>query len=178
MVGGVVDPGPNPDPDPIPLANLEVIPVSAGANRYANLTWTGGGESVDVLRGGDVIDTIANEYAYTDIAPKKTSSATYQVCEAGSTADCSITVSASVEPSPLELINVATTSAGANRYATLTWMGGASDLIDVYRDGSLVASTANDSEYTDTAPKKAESATYQVCESGSNTCSDPVTVNW
>lgn len=65
------------------------------------------------------------------------------------------------------------------QYADLTWNGAASTDIDVYRDGSLVDTTPNDGEYTDTTGQVGGgSATYQVCEAGTTTCSHEVSVTW
>lgn len=63
-------------------------------------------------------------------------------------------------------------------HADLAWSGAGSPAVDVYRNGSVVASTPNDGSYTDvTGLKGNPSLVYQVCESGSSTCSNPVTVN-
>ena len=61
------------------------------AVRYADLTWSGATSTqVDVWRDGTKISTTANDGAYTDnTGSKKISSATYQVCEEGTTFDCS-----------------------------------------------------------------------------------------
>ncbi|MDX1614015.1 MAG: S8 family serine peptidase [Candidatus Promineifilaceae bacterium] len=65
------------------------------------------------------------------------------------------------------------------QHADLTWSGATSTNVDVYRDGSVVATTANDGAYTDiTGQKGGGSATYQVCEAGTTTCSNEVTANW
>lgn len=65
------------------------------------------------------------------------------------------------------------------QYADLTWSGASSTNVDVYRNGSMVATTANDGEHTDsTGQKGGGSATYQVCEAGTSTCSNDVTVIW
>jgi subtilisin family serine protease len=65
------------------------------------------------------------------------------------------------------------------KYADLTWSGATSTNVDVYRDGSQVVTTANDGAYTDgTLGKGGGSATYQVCEAGTATCSNAVAVSW
>lgn len=61
----------------------------------------------------------------------------------------------------------------------LSWSGASSTNIDVYRDGSLIDTTADDGAYTDsTGNKGGGSYTYQVCEEGASTCSDQVTVTF
>ena len=59
--------------------------------RYADLTWTGAtSANIDVWRGSTEIATTANDGAYTDnTGSKKIRSATYQVCEEGTTSYCS-----------------------------------------------------------------------------------------
>jgi len=59
----------------------------------------------------------------------------------------------------------------------LTWSGATSTNVDVYRDGGLIVTTANDGAYTDsTGNKGGGSYVYEVCEEGTTTCSNPVTV--
>ncbi len=64
------------------------------------------------------------------------------------------------------------------KYADLTWNGAASAYVDIHRDSSIVASTLNDGAYTDAVSKKVTTATYKVCEAGTTTCSNDVTVSW
>lgn len=62
-------------------------------------------------------------------------------------------------------------------HADLSWSGATTGNVDIYRDGSLLTTTANDGAYTDaTSFKGGGSMTYQVCEAGSSTCSDSVTL--
>ncbi len=62
--------------------------------------------------------------------------------------------------------------------ADLRWYGAASDNVDVLKDGVSIATTANDGFYTDTGKKGGGSATYQVCEAATSTCSNEVTAGW
>jgi len=57
--------------------------------------------------------------------------------------------------------------------ADLTWSGAASTNVDVIRDGVIVATTANDGAFTDNIDQRG-GATYvfQVCEAGTDTCSN------
>jgi hypothetical protein len=58
--------------------------------QHADLSWSGASSTnVDILRDGNIVATIANDGAYTDITGQKGGgSATYQLCEA-STSICS-----------------------------------------------------------------------------------------
>ena len=62
----------------------------------------------------------------------------------------------------------------------LTWSGATSTNVDVYRNGTLLTTTANDGAYTDSTGNRGgnTSYTYQVCEAGTTTCSNEATVNY
>jgi serine protease AprX len=65
------------------------------------------------------------------------------------------------------------------QHADLTWSGANSADVDIYRDGDLVTATANDGIYTDNLGQKGGgSAIYQVCETGTSTCSNTATATW
>jgi len=64
------------------------------------------------------------------------------------------------------------------KYADLAWNKTTSTNVDVYRNGSVVTTTANDGAYTDKPPKTVASATYKVCEASTSTCSNEKTVSW
>ena len=61
----------------------------------------------------------------------------------------------------------------------LKWRGATSANIDVYRNGMLVATTPNDGLYDDSTGDTGQ-AQYmeQVCEAGTQNCSNTVTVNF
>jgi len=64
-------------------------------------------------------------------------------------------------------------------YADLEWSGAGSSDVDIYRDGANIGPTANDGFYTDNIGNKGGgSYTYQVCESGTTTCSNEATVTF
>lgn len=64
--------------------------------------------------------------------------------------------------------------------ADLTWSGATSTNVDVYRNSTLIQTTANDGAYTDSTGNKGGGATYnyQVCEAGTSTCSNIATVSF
>ncbi len=63
--------------------------------------------------------------------------------------------------------------------ADLTWSDAASTNVDVYRDGAVITTTANDGFYTDNINNRGGgSYTYQVCEAGTSTCSNTATVTF
>lgn len=62
--------------------------------------------------------------------------------------------------------------------ADLTWSGATSANVDVYRNGSVVVTTANDEAHTDTTGKGGGTYIYKVCESGTSTCSNEASVSY
>lgn len=79
-------------------------------------------------------------------------------------------------PEPFELSAEGYRVKGVH-HADLTWTGGTSAQVDVYRDGALVATTENDAFHTDATGNKGRAAyAYQVCEAGTTTCTNPVAV--
>jgi hypothetical protein len=66
---------------------------------------------------------------------------------------------------------------GRNYDVDLSWVGASGSTVDVYRNNSRVASTANDGAYTDVM-KKPGTFTYKVCVKGTTTCSNTSTVTF
>jgi len=61
--------------------------------------------------------------------------------------------------------------------ADLSWNGASAGSVDIYRNGSMITTTANDGAYTDvTSQKGGGSFTYRVCDAGTNNCSADATV--
>ena len=61
----------------------------------------------------------------------------------------------------------------------LSWSGASTSNVDVYRNGVVVATTGNDGFYTDSPGGRGHATyTYQVCNAGTNTCSNQATVTF
>jgi hypothetical protein len=61
----------------------------------------------------------------------------------------------------------------------LPWSPAGAGNIDVYRNGGVVATTANDGFYTDSPGGRGHATyTYKVCQAGTQTCSNQVTVTF
>jgi len=61
----------------------------------------------------------------------------------------------------------------------LSWSVASSPNIDIYRNGVVVATTGNDGFYTDSPGGRGPATyTYQVCNEGTQTCSNQVTVTF
>jgi subtilisin family serine protease len=68
---------------------------------------------------------------------------------------------------------------GGINTSRLKWMGATSNNVDIYRDGNVIATTPNDGQYDDsTGTTGQRSFMYKVCEAGTQTCSNTVTVNF
>jgi hypothetical protein len=62
---------------------------------------------------------------------------------------------------------------------TLSWKGATASSIDVYRNGSVIATVANTGGYTDNTGISGKATfTYQVCNAGTSTCSASVSVKF
>ncbi len=65
------------------------------------------------------------------------------------------------------------------KHADLTWSGADGTDVEIYRDGTLIATTTNDGSYTDNSGQRGGgSFTYKVCEIGGSVCSNQVTVTY
>jgi PKD repeat protein len=65
------------------------------------------------------------------------------------------------------------------QHADLSWSGASGSNVDVYRDGTRVATPANTGSYTDNiGAKGGGSYVYRVCNAGTSTCSGNVTVTF
>ncbi len=82
-----------------------------------------------------------------------------------------------VTPPPAEGIELSANGykRKGSRYVDLSWAGATTSTVDVYRNGNLVTTTANDGAYTDSV--SAGTYTYQVCEVATANCSASVTVS-
>jgi hypothetical protein len=78
-----------------------------------------------------------------------------------------------------DIVLSASLSTRGQTRANLEWTGGGSTNVDIRRNGSLIATIANEGSYSDSLKRVGSgSLTYQVCEAGSSTaCSNEVTVN-
>lgn len=81
-------------------------------------------------------------------------------------------------PGGITLTATATKVKGFNT-ANLSWTGASSTQVDVFRDDLRIATVANSGSYTDALNTKGKTThTYRVCEAGTSTCSNTVTVSF
>jgi len=75
-------------------------------------------------------------------------------------------------PSPITL-TVSTRATKTSRLVDLRWGGASSSSVDIYRNGSRIATVSNTGSYTDQLGKRAAGTyTYKVCVAGGQDCSN------
>jgi hypothetical protein len=76
-------------------------------------------------------------------------------------------------------LSTAQRKVGGINTVRLTWSGATSTDIDVYRDGVVIVTTANDGSYTDSTGDTGRARyIYKVCEAGTMNCSNEATVTF
>ncbi|WP_440055220.1 S8 family serine peptidase [Pseudoalteromonas sp. T1lg65] len=80
--------------DPTPTIELSASAYKQRGDKYVDLSWVGAATSqVDIYRNGSQIVTTSNDNSHTDIISGKGGGTYgYQVCEQGSTVNCSTTI--------------------------------------------------------------------------------------
>jgi hypothetical protein len=63
------------------------------------------------------------------------------------------------------------------RTVALRWAGATSSIVFVFRNGTAIARTANDGQFTDVLAARG-TYTYKVCQQAPDVCSNPVTVRF
>ncbi|HVS62152.1 MAG TPA: PKD domain-containing protein [Thermoanaerobaculia bacterium] len=100
------------------------------------------------------------------------------VTDDGSATDTDTQTVSVNEPAAISLSATGYKVRGA-QHADLAWSGATSTNVDVYRNGVIIVTTANDGAHTDNIGNRGGgSYTYQVCEAGTSTCSNQVTVTF
>jgi Matrixin/Fibronectin type III domain len=95
-----------------------------------------------------------------------------------------ITVSAAPAASSTPTSGATLTARGykvkGSQTVDLAWNGLSGDSVDIYRNGSVVSSSANDGAQTDSINKKGGGSTYtyQVCDGGTSNCTNSVIVSF
>lgn len=104
-------------------------------------------------------------------------SGTYQVTltvedDSGETGSTSRTIEVEEHRPEIDLSGTGHKNNGRTM-ATLRWSGAETDEVELYRDGALIANTANDGKLIDTSiDDQAKSASYRLCQPTSGYCSD------
>ena len=99
----------------------------------------------------------------------------------GATASTSKQVTVSSAPPPADDIALSTSTSRSKgkSYADLSWSPADGGQVQVLRNGSVIATTADDGSYRDNLGKRPRGTyTYQVCETDSGTCSNTSSVRF
>jgi len=126
--------------------------------------WTASWDSTSVADGSHTIKATATD-------------------DDGATASATVTVTVDNEadppPSALSLTGATGYKVKGMQKVDLTWAGATSTNVDVYRNGVNVMTTGDDGAETDNINNRGGgSYTYYVCEAGTTTCSNTLTVTF
>ena len=189
----------SPDPDTTPPAAPTGLTATAG-DSLVSLDWANNAETdlagYDVYRatvsGGPYTKLNATplaDSAYTDTGLSNGTTYYYVVRAVDTSAnpsaassEASATPAAASDPDPGGAISLSASGFKVKgvHHADLTWSGATTSNVDLYRDGTRVATTANDGAHVDNIGKKGGgSYVYKLCEAGSTSaCSAEVTVTF
>jgi subtilisin family serine protease len=152
------------------IAFTGTVSDAEDGNLTTGLTWT---SSVSGFIGtGGVVNKILSDGTHTI-----TAAATDSGGAAGSDSTTITIIGAGGEIA----LSVKAYLVKTNKKANLTWSGATSANVDVKRNVNSsvkTITTLNDGAYTDSLSKSTTAVTYQVCEAGTSTCSNPVSVSW
>jgi len=166
--------------------------LSANATAYnqVELNWTDNandetGYEVERAPSGGSFSTLmtlgADVSSYNDTTVSSLTSYDYRVrATKGATASgFSNTASATTPDQPAGSISLSANGfkVKGRHQVDLSWNGSSADDVDIYRDGNFIATTSNDGFYNDNIGAKG-GATYQyeVCDAGTDNCSNTATV--
>jgi hypothetical protein len=91
-------------------------------------------------------------------------------------AQAALDILSGVAPPPPPPVNIVLSAARRGKKVELQWSGATSATVDIFRNGQLhVSATPNDGSHSDAIPGKG-SYVYQVCATGTTSCSNPATV--
>jgi len=89
-----------------------------------------------------------------------------------------IVVSAASTSTTIPTLSASGTKQKRQIRTNLQWSGFTASTLDIYRNGGLIFSTANDGSQTDTIKATAGTFVYQACGRGTSVCSNQVTVTF
>lgn len=178
----------NPNPPEAP-GNLSATAVS---DSQIDLAWTdvANEDGYEIWRSTDNVTFIRIDSVSVDVttypdsllAADKTYYYQIRAFNAGGSSDPSITAWATTAPPPVISLSATGYKIKGVKYADLIWSwSGATGSVDVYRDGiNITTDIMTDGSGGTDGPlgKGSGTATYQVCEAGTSTCSNQVTVVW
>ena len=201
---GPIDPPPPPPPAPeltkgVPETNLSggtgeelryVMNVPADATDLT-FTMSGGSGDADLyVRFGDLPDTATydcrpytsgNNETCTFAAPQE---GAYHVMVRGFSSFSGVDLVGDYQgggtpPPPADItLNLTTSTKRTTGIVDLSWSGATSANVDIYRNGSLIKTTANDGAHRNRIRNASGNYVYKVCNEGSADCSSDMTATF
>ncbi|KAA9132739.1 M6 family metalloprotease domain-containing protein [Marinihelvus fidelis] len=163
--------------------------TSAVAHDRVDIGWTDNagdetGYEVQRANGGgfSTVATLgANTTAWSDTGVSAETTYSYRVraLKGAETSAWSNTASATTPEAPAQTLSLSANGfkVKGRQQVDLNWSGSTAASVDIYRDGSLLTTTANDGFHNDNIGAKGGATyQYQVCNAGTSTCSGTVTV--
>ncbi|MFT5138455.1 MAG: PKD repeat protein [Rhodothermales bacterium] len=117
--------------------------------------------------------------AYSDGGVSAATSYFYRILarNSGGASGYSNLASGTTDPAPSSVLSAVGNIKKGKHEVNLTWSGASGSSVDVIRDSSVLASTNNNGRYTDkTGNSGSRTYIYQICETGTSTCSNEVVV--
>ena len=173
-IRSVQTPG-NPPAAPSELTNT--VPTASSVT----LQWSDNSSDelgFEVLRGSAVIATVGTDITvFTDNTVQPNITYDYEVRAYNGSGVSALSNMVIVDIPDGISLSASGYKVKGKQNVDLTWSGGSSASVDVYRDGSLIATTANDGFYNDNIGAKGGGTyIYQICAAGTSDCSDSVQV--
>jgi len=178
-----------------PGSHSYTVSKAGGGSSSGNFTITNGQTTTVNACLGVSASPTPTATATASVAPSPTPTAT-ATATATPTATATATATTTVPPSPTPTATATATATPTStpaqitldaqgylvrgkRTADLSWTGATSNRVDVYRNGALIVTTRNDGSYTDKIGGPPPGTfTYQVCNAGTQTCSNEATVTF
>lgn len=174
-----------PPPPPVPQAPSNLV-ASAASTSQINLSWNHSGDNEDGFRversatglagsWSELANKGVNASSHQDSGLSSNSTYFYRVIAYNSSGEAiSNTDSATTDEEPALSLSASGFKTKGKHHISLQWTG--STNVDIYRDGSEIATVSSGSSYTDATGRKG-GRTYQhyVCMAGTSTCSNTVT---
>jgi hypothetical protein len=170
-----------------PVAPTSLVAVPVGHDQV-NLTWDDNsadesGFGIERRNGGGAFAPVNSvgpgQQSYNDTGLAGATTYEYRVRSFNAAGNSAWTQTASATtgappPPPDIALNLSGYKDKGKHVVNLTWSGAMGSSVDIYRDGGLLLSTANDNSHTDqTGNKGARTYAYEVCEAGTANCSGP-----
>ena len=145
------------------------VSASVSVGGIGQYTWTSAQMVADVQSW---LNNPASNFGWLLLGDESTSPTSKRFDTRESTSPPVLTVTYT-PPTSTILLRAAGFRMGGINTVRLTWRGATSSQVDIYRNGVLIVTTANDQSYVDSTGDTGRAQyTYKVCEAGSQICSN------